>query len=50
METTSISDAESTAKKGFEPSQEQADIMVKHFNMDFTIVDPHYNSTHFCLS
>jgi len=39
-----------TVKKGFEPSEEQMEILNKHFNMDNTIVDPHYNSTHFCLS
>jgi len=37
-------------KEGFEPSEEQKGFLERMFNLDETIVDPEYNSTHICLS
>ena len=44
------SGSETTTRKGFEPSEEQMQLISKHLNNESTLVDPDYNSTHFCLS
>ena len=49
METTQ-SEGEQTVKAGYEPSNEQMDIVKKHFNLEHTIFDPKYNSSNIGLS
>ena len=47
MESESIV---STPNKTFEPNEEQKKYIELVFNVDETIIDPEYNSTHICLS
>jgi len=47
MEGTS---SDATSRVGFNATPEQTDIINKFFNPESTFVDPHYNSTHFCLT
>lgn len=40
----------SEISQGYTPPAEITAVIKNHFNMEQTIFDPHYNSTHFCLS
>jgi hypothetical protein len=37
-------------REEFKPSNLQMEVMTSVFNMDETIIDPDFNSTHVCLT